>query len=201
MAVLSAGHDGIVVVGVDIVNLRLAIRAAVVAGKIRLTLRADLRLALSGFAHRARTVHVRQLALVVSTHAAIGMVWALEDMATRATLAQCAVSERGKGATDRGRRRDVDVRIPACIIGAVAAKEMSASRDAMVSHLVRQVTIIAGGARSVQEQALADGDFLGVVGEAAFRAKGAGTCEPSVERMCVLPDAALELSTALTTLR
>ena len=66
------------------------------------------------------------------------------------------------------------MRIAACIIGAVAAKEMCASRHAVVGHLVRQVTVISGRTSSLEEQGLADGDFLGIVSESAFRAKGAG---------------------------
>lgn len=80
---------------------------------------------------------MRQLAFLISTHAAIGISRAFEDMAARASLARSAEPESGKRAADRGGRRDGDVGVAACIIGAVAAKEMGAGRHAMVAHLVR----------------------------------------------------------------
>ena len=68
------------------------------------------------------------------------------------------------------------MRVSACIIGAVAAKEMGAGGYPVVGHLVRQVTMITSRACTVQEQGFADGNFVGVVVEAALAAKGAGTC-------------------------
>ena len=69
------------------------------------------------------------------------------------------------------------MRISACIIGAVAAKEMGAGRDPVVGHLVRHVTIVALRTSPMEEQAFADGNFLGIVGVATVRAKRAGACE------------------------
>ncbi len=66
--------------------------------------------------------------------------------------------------------------IAACIIGAVAAQEVNACRHTVDRHDVAEVAVFAGGAVAFEES-WADGDFVGVVGEATRSAERTFTCE------------------------
>jgi hypothetical protein len=66
------------------------------------------------------TIRVRELARGISTPSCSVIVRALEDMALF-TIVVCTIAETRKGTTNRSGRRYIDVRVAACIIGAVAA--------------------------------------------------------------------------------
>lgn len=66
--------------------------------------------------------------------------------------------------------------IAACIIGAVAAQKVNACRHTVDRHDVTHVAVFAGGAIALEE-GLADGDFVGVVGEATRSAERTFTCK------------------------
>jgi hypothetical protein len=67
--------------------------------------------------------------------------------------------------------------ISACIIGAVAVEEVSASRHTVVRRLVGQVAKVSIGTSTVAEKRLANGDLVRIVIEATLCAEGTDTCE------------------------
>lgn len=113
----------------------------------------------------------------ISAEASVRVVWAFENMALGAIFAIIAESESGERTTDRGRRGDMNMRVQACFLIAVASKEMGASWYAMVSWRMRQVAGAASGAGTGLEECLADGDLFRVMGEFASRAKRAVACQ------------------------
>ena len=74
--------------------------------------------------------------------------------------------------------------VAACIVSAVATKEMSAGGNAMIGELVRKVTILANWTRTRAKEVFADGDLGGIMGESARRTEGTITCDTqSVQNM------------------
>lgn len=67
------------------------------------------------------------------------------------------------------------MRVSACIVRAVATKEILACRNAMVSHVVGQVAIPSSWAGAGFEVVAADGNLIWVVCEVALRTERAGT--------------------------
>ena len=115
--------------------------------------------------------------LAISAEASVRVVWALENMTLGAIFAIIAESEGSEWTADRGRRGDVNMRVQACFLIAVASNKMGASWYAMVSRRMRQVAGVAGGAGTGLEECLADGDLFRVMGEFASRTKRAITCQ------------------------
>ena len=76
----------------------------------------------------------------------VGIVRALDDMAVFALRALSAVAECSERTTNVGSRGDVDMGIAACIVRAVAAKEMCAGWSVRVSGCVAEVAVFPFGA-------------------------------------------------------
>ena len=82
---------------------------------------------------------MRQTASILLTICAmtmVGIVRALEDM-TFVTISSLGAEPKGsEGPADRSSRGNIDMGIAACTVGAVAAKEMGASRHTVVGRIV-----------------------------------------------------------------
>lgn len=136
-------------------------------------------MALSCFAQVAGAIDVRKrayafLALCASTM--VGIVRALENMAFVTISTLRAEAEGSERTANRSSRGDIDMGIAACTVRAVAAKEMGASWHAVVAGLVGEVAVASSLAGAGVQEVLADGDFRGIVGESAVRAKRASAC-------------------------
>jgi hypothetical protein len=69
--------------------------------------------------------------------------------------------------------------ITACIVGAVASKEMCASRHTMISWLMGQVAVLAGGTLPAAQEIFADCDFVWIVRESTAGSKWTFSCNIS----------------------
>ena len=74
-----------------------------------------------------------QRTIAICTAARSVIVRAFGDVALCTVVSNRAVAKCSERTTNGSRRRYIDVGIGACILGAVAAKEMLARRNAMVS--------------------------------------------------------------------
>jgi len=115
--------------------------------------------------------------LVVRAVASLRKVWALEHMLLVTSLALVAVAKQRERATNEGGRGYGHVGIAACILGAVAGHVVGASGDTVVGRPVGEIAQGTLSARAGEKEGLADGDLGSVVGKAAFRAVGTGTCD------------------------
>jgi hypothetical protein len=107
------------------------------------------------------------------TISGIGVLRAFEDVALVTALI-VAIANTRESSTNRSSRRDMNMRIAACIIRAVAAKEMSARWSVGIRGCVAEVAVISSRARGFEEFR-ADADFVGIVGETTHRAAGTVT--------------------------
>ena len=134
----------------------------------------DLSQSRGGIAQDMSVIDVRKLASLVSAVATAGILRALEDM-TVLTLRIGTIAVARERRTDGSGRGYFDVRIAACIIRAVAAKEMKARGHALVGDGVTEVAEVTGRTL-VLEEGLADGDLFWIVGEVARLTVRAFTC-------------------------
>jgi hypothetical protein len=73
------------------------------------------------------------------------------------------IAKSGERMANETRSRNIDVSVAACILRAVAAKEISAGRYPMVCWVVREVAILASRAGSLRKEVFANGDAGWVV--------------------------------------
>lgn len=174
--VIGAHHNvAIRVVVVVLVHLRF-----LVAGHIRLVCSTCLRLLFGGLAQSAGVINVRKRAsvlLMIHTVTSVSIVRTFKHMTMAAVCSFGAVAQGSEGTADMSRRRHIDVGITACSLRAVAAKEMSTGWHPMISRLMRQVAIVARGARVVVEEIAADGDLTRIMLVLARRPVRADTCD------------------------
>ena len=88
-----------------------------------------------------------------------------------------AVANGAKGPTGECSRINSNMGIAAVWVGAVAAKEVSASRDTMRGGFMGKVASITSSATASSEELLADGDLVRVMRVATAVSVGAHTCE------------------------
>ena len=81
-------------------------------------------------------------ALMFGTEAVVSIVRALDNVTLVAICALGAIAKSGKWTANGSCRRDVNVRIAACIVDAVAAEEVCAGWHAMISDVVREVAAV-----------------------------------------------------------
>lgn len=164
------------VIRVDVLPIRNVLLVLLVAGQVRLLVRVHLCLLSCSFAQRSSTIRVRKRAKSIcslGTIPAIDIVGAFEDM-TLVTALVVAVAATCERSTNRSRRRDVNVRIAAYIVRAVAAKEMGARGGVRVRGRMAEVAIVAFRASGLEKH-WAHSDFVRVVGEVAHGATRAVT--------------------------
>lgn len=111
---------------------------------------------------------------VVRTAPSFCVVRAFENMLLVTGLALITVAEQGEWTADEGGGGYGHMSVAACILRAVAGHVVGAGRDAVVCRLVREVAQVAFSTSTGAEEGLADGDFGGVVSEAAFGAVRTG---------------------------
>ena len=157
------------IVRVDILKIRIVIfLIRILAGEVRLDLRAELRLTMRPFTEHISVVNVRQRTLGLGAVALVSVVRTFNNMALPARFTQGTIAQGGERPADWGRRRNVDVRIAAyTFVDAVAALEVRARRDAVIGEFVREVATIAGVAGSFLQVCFANGDLGRVVSKQA----------------------------------
>lgn len=109
----------------------------------------------------------------------LGVVRAFVDMALVTLHALLAVPQHSKRAAHEWAGGHLDMGIAAYIVRAIAVKRISACWDALVGWYVRKVAVVAFWTAAGVEVRFADGDFFGVVVEAALGSVWAGTCKKS----------------------
>jgi hypothetical protein len=90
-----------------------------------------------------------------------------------------AVANASKCSTSRRCRVDSNVGIATVWVGAVTAKEVSASRDTMRGSFMGKVATVTSNATTRSKEVFADSDLVRIVRVAAAIAVGAHTCKKS----------------------
>jgi hypothetical protein len=169
-AVVGITHNDVFrFIRVDVLETGLNLLVFNLAGYVGLVFGADLSLLGSSLAQYVSTSRMWKLTVGISTPIRGRIVRTFEDMAL-VTILVCTITETRKCTTDRGGRRGVDVRIAACIIRAVAAKEMKACRNTLDGDVVTEITVVASVAL-VLEEGRTDGNFFGIVCEVTVLAE------------------------------
>ena len=117
----------------------ITVLVIVAARDVGFILRAGLGLAFSSFAQSAGAIDMGKTANVlfkIRAATMVGIVRALEDMTFLTTIALGAVAKGSEGTANGSSRGNIDMGISACSVGAVAAKEMCASRHTVIGRLV-----------------------------------------------------------------
>ena len=164
------------VVRVDILHIREVLLILLIARHIRIVINVHPGLLSCSFAQGGSTIRVRERTTSTGsfrTISGIGVVGAFEDVALVTTLI-VAIANTRESSTNKSSRRDMNMRISACIIRAVAAKEMSARWGVGIRGRVAEVAFISSRARGLEEFR-AHADFVGIVGETTHRAAGTVT--------------------------
>lgn len=124
--------------------------------------------------------------MVLSAYAVVGIIRALNDMALSTFFSFAAISSRSKSTANGSSKRYVNMRIRACSIRAVAAKEVSASRNTVIGQLMGEVAVVSGWARTLMKESFADGDLVWIMRVAACGSIRAIACTQRQYRTKVL---------------
>lgn len=118
-------------------------------------------------------------ALFVTAYTCVSIIRAFKYVTLSALSTLIAVANRSESPTCECSRVNSNVGIATVRVGAVAAKEVGASRDTVRGGLMGKVASIASSATARSKELLADGDLVRIVCVAAAVAVSAHTCNKS----------------------
>lgn len=127
-------------------------------------------------AEDACPLSVGELTPLDLTDARVAEVGALDGVAVRAAGALLAVAVEAEIPADGGSWGHFYVSILAVRLGATVSGKMQAGRGALRGGVMREIAVLAIEAVSLEQEILADRDFVGIVDIAAPRSLGTGTC-------------------------
>jgi len=120
-----------------------------------------------------------QAALFVTAYTCVSIIRTFKHVSLSAFGSFFTVANASKSPASGCCRVDSNVGIATVRVGAVTAKEMSASRDTMRGSFMRKVATITSNATTRSKEVFADSDLVRIVRIAAAVAVGAHACENS----------------------
>lgn len=126
---------------------------------------------------------MRKSALLVTAYTCVSIVRTFKYVTLSAIGTLLAVANGSERPASRCSRVDSNVSIATVWVGAIAAKEMSASRDTVRSGFMGKVASITSSATTRSKEVLANSDLVRIVGVAAAITVCAHTCEKKSVRI------------------